>query len=47
MYFFNIVSLLIEGKIGWRTAAYALRERPIAVAGRRAAYIVDPSFDRN
>lgn len=36
--------LLLQGKIGWLSWRKALREWPIAVAGRDGAYILDPDF---
>jgi hypothetical protein len=36
--------LLLQGKIRWRTFRMALREWPIAVAGKGGSYILDPDF---
>ena len=44
-YAFNVVSLWATRKISFQTVLYALREKPIAVAGRGGGYIVEPSFD--
>lgn len=43
-YAFNVATLFLQQKITWQTLRYALRERPVAVAGRRGGYIVDPDF---
>lgn len=44
-YVLNVVTLFLRREIDWRTLRYALRERPVAVAGRRGGYIVDPDFE--
>lgn len=43
--FWNILRLWATGKIGMRTAVYALREKPVAVAGKGGGYIIDPRFE--
>lgn len=40
-YVFNVIELFLQQKITWQTLRYALRERPIAVAGQRGAYITE------
>lgn len=42
MYIFNAISLWCTRKIDLRTLVHALRNRPIAVAGRGGSYQVDP-----
>lgn len=42
MYFLNILLLWITRKIDMRSVVIALRNRPIAVAGRDGSYQVDP-----
>ncbi|MYM92490.1 hypothetical protein [Duganella vulcania] len=42
VYVINAVRLWFDGEIMWRTLLYALRSRPIAVAGKRGYYQVDP-----
>lgn len=42
MYLWNLLTLWVAGKIDWHSVVYALRERPIAVAGRGGSYHVDP-----
>lgn len=44
-YFFNAFQLLLERKISYLTFRMALRQRPIAVAGRHGSYVVDPDFE--
>lgn len=44
-YIFNVLSLLIYRKITFLTAVYAIKSRPIVVAGRRGGYVVDPDFE--
>jgi hypothetical protein len=36
--------LCLTGRITARTLIYGLRHRPVALAGRKVAYIVDPDF---
>ena len=45
MYFWNVAQLFAERAITWQTAIHALRNRPIAVAGKGGSYIVDPAFE--
>lgn len=42
MYALNVLKLWCAGKIDFRTVVHALRNRPIAVAGRGGSYHVDP-----
>lgn len=42
MYIINVLQLWYTRRIDFRTAVYAMRERPIAVAGREGSYHVDP-----
>lgn len=42
MYVINAIHLWFKRRIDWRTLLYALRERPIAVAGKGGYYQVDP-----
>ncbi len=42
MYIVNVLNLWWERKITFQTVVHALRRRPIAVAGKGGAYIVDP-----
>ena len=37
--------LLVKRKINWQTALMAVRDRPVAVAGRGGSYAVDPDYD--
>ena len=41
-YFSNVLALLVLREITLRTFVYALRERPMAVAGIKGSYHVDP-----
>lgn len=43
-YSLTVLGLWLTGKIAWRTLRYALRERPVALLGRRGTYIVDADF---
>lgn len=45
MYARNVMALLVSHEITWRSAIGALRERPIAVAGRGGSYVLDPDFE--
>lgn len=45
MYFVNVIRLVAARRITLATAIYALRERPIAVAGKRGGYVVDPNWE--
>lgn len=45
MYAWNVLALLVSHKVTWRIATHALRERPIAVAGRGGSYVLDPDFE--
>lgn len=36
--------LLVRGRIRFATFRMALREWPIAVAGKRGSYVLDPEF---
>jgi hypothetical protein len=45
-YLRNLTHLYLTKRIAWSTVLYAIRERPIAIAGRQGAWIVDPDFDR-
>ncbi|WP_157896785.1 hypothetical protein [Acidovorax carolinensis] len=45
MYTWNLLSLWFSRKINFRTVRYALKNRPIAVAGSLGSYIVDPEFE--
>jgi hypothetical protein len=45
MYASNALVHWVSRDITWRSALRALRERPIAVAGRGGAYVVDPDFE--
>lgn len=42
MYALNVLALWCSRKIDFRTVFYALKNRPIAVAGRGGSYQVDP-----
>lgn len=42
MYVLNVLSLWYARKIDFRTVVHALKNRPIAVAGRGGSYHVDP-----
>lgn len=42
MYFWNLLGLLWTRKITLATAVYAVRVRPVAVAGRGGSFQVDP-----
>ncbi|MFM0149669.1 hypothetical protein [Paraburkholderia sp. RL18-085-BIA-A] len=44
-YTFNAGMLLLKRKITWQTFKYAMLKRPVAVAGPRGGYIVDPDFE--
>jgi hypothetical protein len=44
-YAFNVLVLLMQRRISLQTFRYALRERPVAVAGRNGGYVVDPDFE--
>ena len=41
MYTINALLLLINRRITWQTFLYAVRERPIAVAGKGGSYQID------
>lgn len=41
-YTLNVLTLWCKRKIDFPIVVYALKKRPIAVAGRGGAYIVDP-----
>lgn len=45
MYTWNLLSLWFGRKITFRTVRHALKNRPIAVAGKRGSYAVDPDFE--
>lgn len=42
MYVLNVLSLWCARKIDFRTVVYAMKHRPIAVAGRGGSHHVDP-----
>lgn len=42
VYVLNVLSLWYARKIDFRTVVHALKNRPIAVAGRGGSYHVDP-----
>lgn len=44
-YAWNLAVLLAGRHITWRTALHALRQRPVALAGREGSHVVDPDFD--
>lgn len=43
-YIWTATKLLIQGKIRWEIYRMALREWPIAVAGKGGGYVLDPDF---
>lgn len=45
IYIRNVVFLWVDKKISWRTAFHGIRHFPIALAGRKGSYIVDPTFE--
>lgn len=45
LYTRNVLALFVARKITFATARHAFKERPIAVAGKDGAYVVDPAFD--
>lgn len=45
MYAWNVLAVLVPRKITWRSAIGALRERPVAVAGRGGSHALDPDFE--
>jgi hypothetical protein len=46
MYVLNLLSLWVARKITWATVRYAMKSRPVAVAGRGGSYQVD-AYDPN
>lgn len=42
MYVLNLLTLWCASKIDFHTVVHALKNRPIAVAGRGGSYHVDP-----
>ena len=42
MYTWNLLMLWLTRKITWATVIYAMKSRPIAVAGRGGSFHVDP-----
>jgi hypothetical protein len=42
MYTWNLLCLWMAKKINWATVVYAMKSRPIAVAGPAGSYHVDP-----
>ncbi len=44
-YTWNAACYLLRRRIRFRTFVMALRERPIAVAGKGGSYILDPDFE--
>lgn len=44
-YLGNVFGLWLRRRIRWSTLTRALRERPVAVAGRRGIYVLAPGFD--
>jgi hypothetical protein len=44
-YLSKVFFLWLRRKIRWSTLTRALRERPLAVAGRRGIYVLAPGFE--
>lgn len=43
-YVLSVASHYLAGKLTAKHAAYALRERPVAVASKGKTWVIDPDF---